>query len=795
MRSKARLSGEPAHLLGRSRISQNVLSGILLAGVMAAVAAAYWPALSARALWFDDEQYLIDNPLVQDPGWKTAGRFLAEVFEPSTVRGYYQPLAMISLMLDYAAGGRPDDLRPFRRTSLFLHVLNSGLVAVLLYLLFHHRLAAALSGLLYGIHPFTIESAVWLAERKTLLATFLALCCLVVYTRYAQKSRARSYGACLILYLLSLMAKPTATPVPLLMLLMDYWPLRRLHRRALLEKIPFFVVAGASAAVTVISQARTAGTTMPGDYAASRIPLVVCHNIFFYLHRILLPLEVSWFYPFPEPLSVSQPSVAIGVAGTLLLIVALFFSLRWTRALLTGGLFFFIAVFPTLGVVGFTVVIAANRFAYFPAVGLLLPLAAGLGRVWEGASAGHRQTAMRAGVLAAMLLACAACAAGTRHYLTYWRDSERLARYSLALAPQSFYLHQRLGNTLEARGRLEAAADSFRTALRLAPTFAPAHTNLGTVLFRQGRVDEAVTHLSEAVRLGPHYAEAYNNLGVVLEKQGMIAEALGAYAKALSIRPRYASAHANRALALVGAGRLDEAVAHAEEALRLRPNDAEFCNRLGAALTKNGDLAGALKYYGRSLRIDPGNGAAFAGRAKVLALLGRTDAAISQYQEALRIRPDDAILWSDLGVVLAQAGKRNEAIAHFNKALALDPAFAKAHNNLGAALAARGQLDEAIDEFRAALHSDPGFVDAHLNLGRALLARGDAEGAVATFRQAVLIEPANTAARFSLAQALEGQGRRKAAAQQYGEVLRLDPSHDLARSRLRALIDSGQDSH
>ena len=143
---------------------------IVLVGQL--VMLAHWPSLSAQALMFDDEQYLTDNYLVQTPSWSSAGRFLSEVSKPSTVRGYYQPLTMISLMTDCALGGRNDNLRPFHRTSLSLHVMNTMLVIVLLYLLFDQVWVAAVVGLLFGLHPLTAETIPWVGERKTLLAAF-----------------------------------------------------------------------------------------------------------------------------------------------------------------------------------------------------------------------------------------------------------------------------------------------------------------------------------------------------------------------------------------------------------------------------------------------------------------------------------------------------------------------------------------------------------------------------------------------------------------------------------------------
>ena len=164
--------------------SKTVLLAVLITCVCAAVIAVHWPALSAQALSFDDNQYLVNNTLVKSPSWFSAWKFLSQVLEPSTVGGYYQPLSMISLMLDYSLGGRVENLLPFHRTSLALHAANTALIIVLLYLLFGEVWIAAAVGLLFGLHPMTVEPIPWVGERKTLLAAFFALWSLFFYLRY-----------------------------------------------------------------------------------------------------------------------------------------------------------------------------------------------------------------------------------------------------------------------------------------------------------------------------------------------------------------------------------------------------------------------------------------------------------------------------------------------------------------------------------------------------------------------------------------------------------------------------------
>ena len=165
--------------------NQKIILGLFLVALITAIT--HWPTLSAKAYMFDDDQYLINNRLVKNPSWASTRTFLTEVLAPSTVRGYYQPLTMISLMLDVAAGGTDENLTPFRQTSLVFHVANTLLVVIFLYLLFASPIPALIAGLLYGLSPTTIESIAWLSERKTLLACFFALLTLISYLLYTKK--------------------------------------------------------------------------------------------------------------------------------------------------------------------------------------------------------------------------------------------------------------------------------------------------------------------------------------------------------------------------------------------------------------------------------------------------------------------------------------------------------------------------------------------------------------------------------------------------------------------------------
>ena len=606
---------------GSSTVSPHAILAVLILFVAIAVAATHWRALSAKALSLDDGQYLLQNRLVQNPSWDSIATFFGEVLEPSTVQGYYQPLAMTSLMLDTSLGGRPDNVGPFHRTSLALHIANTTLVVVLLYLLFGNAWIAAGVGLLFGLHPMTVEPITWIGERKTVLATFFALSCFIVYAFHARRPNGMLYTVALVLFLLALLSKPTTTPLPALLLLLDFWPLRRRWGVGqLVEKLPFFGLAALFAAITFVSQRNTATVKLPqGAEILERVLLRPAHNLVFYLGKMAWPRQLSPHYPDPVPFSVEHPAVLAGVIGTALLVVLALVSLRWTRAALTGGLFFFIAILPTLGVVGYTNVVAADKFVYLPALGILLILAAVGTALWKRFG-NTNNPAIRCGCVLAMVVALGSMeVVATARQVGRWQSTERLYRYMVALAPQAAVVHRRLGLEMREQGRTEEALVFLRKALQLDPDDHYAHNTLGTVcadqgvaleqeakqcmeegraLFKENKAAEGQAKVAEYRELDVRMKDAFDEaiasfraatqikLAYVLVRQARKAraeqrnelaqakydEAARCYSNAIELNPRFMNARIGLGLVRQDQGRYREAVRAFEDAQLIEPN-------------------------------------------------------------------------------------------------------------------------------------------------------------------------------------------------------------------------------
>jgi len=718
------------------RGNQIVLLGFFLFVVGVIVVIVHWHCLSARAISYDDTHYLSNNQLVQNPGWTSVRRFFSEVLRPSTVKGYYQPLAMTSLMLDYVMAGDPENLRPFHRTSLALHVMNTLLIIVLLYLLLGHLWAAVAAGLLFGVHPMTVESITWIGDRKTVLATFFALWSLVLYIGYARRGSLKLYVVCALMYVLALLSKPTSTPLPMLLLLFDYWPLRRLKWKAVLEKIPLFLIGSISAVITVASQGSSVYHP-PDKSSILQILLTLSHNIVFYLYKILWPANLSSHYPFPEIFSIANPMVLISVIGTIVIITALLISLRWTPVFLVGWLFFFLAIFPTMQILRFSNVIAADKFAYLPSIGFLLAVAWILRWLWGRASAGRVRLRRLVIVLVVVLLAGLE-ATETRRYLVCWQDSEQLFRHMVSITPHAAQPHCGLGTFLVSQGRRDEAVDEFREALRLDPKDFQAHNNLGVIWSAKGKIEQAIAHYTEALRIASENAEIHNNMGKVLLNQGKLEQALQYFTKAVQIDPQYVDAHNNLGAVLLRKNRLDEAMAEFREVLRLEPEHDRAHNNLGVAL----------------LRKD------------------RIDEAIGHFREVLELEPNDYKAHNNIGNALLKKDKTEEAIAEFNKALRLYPDYVNAHSNLARTYFMRGDIDQAVNHWTEVLRIQPGHPDALDNLASTLYRQGRIRQAIVRWTELLQADPNWSAAHDSLATAHYQLGQTTQAITHWREALR-----------------------
>ncbi len=713
-----------------------------------ATGATFWPVLHCEFINLDDPDYVTANVHVQ-AGLTTAG--VAWAFSPSQVYMWH-PLAWLSHMLDCQLFGL--NATAHHAVNLLIHIASTILLFVVLNRMTGAVWRCAIAAALFALHPLRVESVAWVAERKDTLATLFWLLTVCAYAHYVTQRQKSRFSLVLGFYALGLLAKPMLVTLPFALLLLDYWPLRRLllhepvvtgipvSRRGgaatvgklIREKWGLFALSAAASVVTCLTQ-NLGGAAVPGRELT--LGARVANAAISYIHYIgglFWPTDLAVIYPYPAAWPMWQIVVAV-------LVLAAVTVLAWRAAkprpyLMVGWLWFIGTLVPVIGLVQVGRQAMADRYTYIPMIGL------GVMLVWGAAEllARVRQGHLVGSALA--ILALIGCAVTTRHQLGYWKDSFTLFTHTLAVTQNNALAHNNLGTALAALGRrdealvhyaqavrlqpadpvmqnnlgaalakagqIEAAMEHYQAALHARPDFDEAHNNLGAALAALGRWDEAVAHFRRALAARPDYAEAHNNLGGVLAMQQKHAEAVEHYAAAIRLTPNAAGAHLNYALSLEKLGRAEEALAQFDEAQRLDARSAEAAFNLGRMLAQHGRFAEAIQPLSEAVQLKPENARAqfYLGLAQVNS--GQPTGAVAHLREAVRLRPDwpealNALAWQLATSDSAQAADADEAIRLAEKAVALAKNQPALLSTLAAAYANAGRFAEATAKANLAL--------------------------------------------------------------------------------------------
>jgi len=613
--------------------------------------ATYWQVVNHEFINYDDPVYVSKNPHIQSGLTlkSIACSFTAEV------AGNWHPLTLLSHMLDCQIYGLNPGMHHLN--SLLFHIANTLLLFLVLRRMTDALWQSAFVAAMFALHPLHVESVAWVSERKDVLSAFFWILTMWGYIRYVERPGVNRYLLVVLFFILGLMAKPMLVSLPFVLLLLDYWPLKRFQfgqsggGRLVLEKLPLLAFSAASCVATYFVQ-QSGGLVR----SLSTYPLTVrtgnaLVSYINYTAKMIWPYNLSMLYPHPLTL----PWWKVVGACLLLISVSLLVILAVKRRpyLAVGWLWYIGTLVPVIGFIQVGVQAMADRYTYMPLIGLLIMIAWGVPGVVKGWRYRHMLFATTVAALLAILTA------STYVQIRYWSNSITLFEHALHVTDKNYVINKMLGATLADQGRMTEAIRHYSEALRINPHYVEAHNNLGVVLANQGRMTEAIRHYSEALRICPTYVKAHYNLGVVLANQGKTEKAIKHYSMALQIDPGDAKLHNNLAIALENQGRMTEAIRHFSDALRINPRYVKAHYNLGVILTK----------------------------------LGRTTDAITRFSDALHINPEYAEAHYNLGLSLANQGKMDEAINHFSEALRINPGFVEAHKNLEKALALRGRSE------------------------------------------------------------------------------------------------------
>jgi protein O-mannosyl-transferase len=559
----------------RVRSTSDKIDIFICAGLVLLIWGVFGQTLSHDFVNYDDRVYVTQVPQVNG-GLTIPGILWAFTHAHA---GNWHPLTTISHMLDCQLFG----LRPGAHHAVNV-VLHTG--AVLLLFVFLRMTtgriwSSAFVAAVFAIHPLRVESVAWIAERKDVLSAFFFMLTLIAYARYArQPSPARNLTMS-ILAACGLMSKPMLVTLPLVLLLIDYWPLARsTSSKLFIEKIPLFAMSLGIAVITYVIQEHSPG-------AIAQLPLLwrienAIVSYIVYIGQLFWPIDLIVFYPHPENnLALWQTLSAAALLAAITVAAA---RLRKARPyLLAGWLWYLVMLVPVTGLIGFGLQGHADRYTYLPHIGLLVALTWLIVDLAGELQWQNKLVPAVAGVAVVSLGACAWKQARV------WKNSETLWTHALAISPQNAVAQTNIGIVLLEQGRTDDALAHLQTALNLHGEKPHAHhdlslaliyTNLGFAFAQRGDVDQALTHLRAAIELQPRYPDSHYNLAVVLAQKGDIDAAVNEYEKTLALRPDDVEARIGLANALLQKHRLRDAIAQYEGALKAAPHAALAANNL-----------------------------------------------------------------------------------------------------------------------------------------------------------------------------------------------------------------------
>ncbi len=577
---------------------------------------AFWPLKNCDFVNFDDPDYVTSNPHVQDG---LTWRSVAWAFTTNHAANWH-PLTWLSHILDWQLYGK--NPLGHHATNLLLHVANTVLLFLILKRLTNTTWRSAIVSALFALHPLHVESVAWVAERKDVLSTFFFLLAIWAWARYAQKSEVGSrksdvrppasdlrlptsgfYWLALLFFALGLMSKPMVVTLPFVLLLLDYWPLNRMRLAApkpgeggsaecrarirlslLYEKIPFFALAAASCAVTLIAQRSGGAVRSLGTFPIETRAQTVVVGYASYIEKTFWPKNIGAYYTHPGGWPFWEILVSVGIVAG---ISALVFFLRRNRPwLVVGWLWFLGTLVPVIGIVQVGGQYIADRYTYIPLIGLFVML------VWGAAEIFSRAWIEKLIVAATSVAVLVACLVLTRTQVGYWRSSAALFTHALEITTNTFTLdntvgasltilaHNNLGLALAQEGKIDEAIEHYSAALKIRPDLFNAHLGLGDAMAAEGKLDNAVTHYAAVLKVRPDFAEIHVRLGVALAKQGKNSESVSHFSEALRWKPDDANAHFYLAVALQGQGKIPDSIGHLRDAIRFKPDYPDALNNL-----------------------------------------------------------------------------------------------------------------------------------------------------------------------------------------------------------------------
>jgi tetratricopeptide (TPR) repeat protein len=647
---------------------------LISAGLALLVLAAFEPIRHNEFIAYDDNDYITDNSHVKSGlTWKS----VTWAFTSGRASNWH-PLTWLSHMADIELFG----LNPLGHHlhNLLLHTAST----VLLFLLLHSMTGAvwpsAFVAMVFGIHPLRVESVAWAAERKDVLSMLFFLLTIAVYLVYVKRVGISRYLLVMLCFALGLMAKPMLVTLPVVLLLLDIWPLKRVSKnkiRLMAEKIPLFGLAIASCIVTYIVQ--KAGGSVNAIPLQTRIPNALS-SYTAYLGKFFWPRNLAVLYPYPGPNYPLWPSLAASLFLIVFCVIA-FYCYSRKSWFFTGWFWYVITLIPVIGLIQVGNQSIADRYTYLPSIGILILLA------WSAAqfSSSWRHQKLILGVLSA--LAAIGMTVCTRNQISYWKNSISLFEHTLAITQYNPVIHNNLGWVFWKKGNHAEAFEHIQKALQFSPNFADANINMAALLLERKEHDKAMDYLHRVLKAKPNNFQANYTMALVLVDLKQYDQAAQYLLIALKNTQNSADIYYKMGVIQNTQNKNKEAIASYEQAITLNPKHFLAFNDLGALKYQQGLYEEAVGYFRRCLEINPNYAQAYCNLALVLQKQNKFEEAVLYNRKALEIEPENPETWLNLALTQEDMGQFQSASDSYHKVLQFDPNSIGAMNNLAWILA------------------------------------------------------------------------------------------------------------
>jgi tetratricopeptide (TPR) repeat protein len=696
---------------------------LISAGLVLLILAAFEPLRHNEFVSYDDYEYITANPHIKS-GFTSPS--VAWAFTSGYAANWH-PLTWLSHMLDIELFG----LNPLGHHlhNLFLHTLNT----VLLFWLLHSMTGAvwrsAFVAMAFGIHPLHVESVAWTAERKDVLCALFWMLTIAAYLYYARRGGILRYLLVVSCFALGLMAKPMLVTLPIVLLLLDFWPLGRVQKNTtqtsrhsatinktvekkyrsasiaylVTEKIPLFILTFVSCIITYSVQ-QHGGSVLAGSPSTHHLMNVII-NYISYPCKIFWPFNLAVLYPYP----LYRPSAWYLILASLALILwSGFVVSRHAKNpyLITGWFWYVVSLIPVIGIVQAGAQAVADRYSYLPSIGIFLILS------WVTAqwSATWRYQKAILGTIGGLLtIAMAVC---THTQVTCWKNSMVLYEHALAVTKNNYVMHCNIGRILGEQNRLDEAAEHIRKALQLWPDYPAANDRMAMILIKRGQFDKAMEYLQKVLKTSPTYTEAYYHMGIVFAAQGNRDEAIRSYQQAIRLNSDDFLSFNSLGVLKAQQGLRKEAAECFRRSIQVNPAYAEAWRNLGLTQQMQNQLTDAVASYHTALKNDPNDYRSYYNLARSLQSMGKPREAAGFYRQALQLDPNLTTAMNNLAWILATTSDnqiRNpvEAITLSQKACQLtDSNDVLVLDTLAAAYAAANQFKEAIETAQKAINLD-----------------------------------------------------------------------------------------